>query len=159
MKKRSKYRPKGIIADPLSWVLSGMKTVSKVPEAGLNLTIKNHSALESAVKGVATKHEIDVLVGAINVAEALCIMGIGEDWLQEVLAASNALHSMASRGVSENHFIFTGLEMTAVKMAMEIHDVQLENCTVKQLEKAVDIVNKTVAAGKARKIEDGVPQV
>lgn len=153
MKKRSKYRPKGVRLDPVSWVISGLKTVADVPGAGLTVILKNHSALDSAVKGVANRDEIDVLVNAINAAEALCFMGIGEDWKDEILEASEALLNMAKRGVKNDHYIFTGPEMNAVKLAIEIHDLQLKNCTVQQLEKAIDIIGDIIKKGKAKRIE------
>jgi hypothetical protein len=42
--------------------------------------------------------------------------------------------------------------MSIVKQMMELHDRQLEECTVKQMEEALDVVNEFIRLGKARKI-------
>jgi hypothetical protein len=80
-------------------------------------------------------------------------MGIGVDWLDELLEAQNALNSMATRGVSGKSFLFTGPEMKLVKVALAVHDEQLKVCTVKELEKALDIVEDFIRLGKAKKIK------
>jgi hypothetical protein len=154
VRKKSKYRPKGVFPDPLAWVLSGMKTVATVPEAGVNLQLKNHSALESALRGQATRNDIDILIGAYNVAEAFARMGIGQDWAVEIKAAQDAIFHMGRKCADTNNFIFTGPEMNAVKMGMEIHDRQLEAATVRQLEQALSIVGKEIKSGKARPIKE-----
>ena len=40
----------------------------------------------------------------------------------------------------------------AINEAYEVHDAQLEVCTIAQLEKALDIVNAEIKARKARVI-------
>lgn len=52
MRKRSKYRPKGVIFDTMNHVLSGMKIVGAIG-AGTTLKIKNHDALDKVRRGVA----------------------------------------------------------------------------------------------------------
>jgi hypothetical protein len=153
MRKRSKYRPKGVRLDPLSYVISGLAIVNDVPDAGISLKIKNHGALAAVVQGHATRDDIDVLIAALNMTEAFCIMGIGGDWRTEVREALDALHAMSVRGLKTGRFILTGLEMKAINLAMDVHDAQLEAATVRQLEQAIDIVVKTIKAGKARRIE------
>ena len=49
-------------------------------------------------------------------------------------------------------FIATGAQLTAINQAMAIHDVQMEVATVIDIEKAEDLVNKIVLAGKARPV-------
>ena len=46
MRKKSKYRPKNVRTDNLNWILSGMKKVGTLPEAGVSLKLKNHEALD-----------------------------------------------------------------------------------------------------------------
>jgi len=40
MRKRSKYRPKGVVLDVMTYVKSGIQTVASVPEAGVNLRLR-----------------------------------------------------------------------------------------------------------------------
>lgn len=153
MRKRSRYKPKGVRLDAVAWVISGMHVVNDVPDAGISLKIKNHGALAAVVQGKAERDDIDVLIAALNMTEAFCIMGIGGDWRTEVRAALDCLHDMSVRGLTTGRFVLTGVEMKAINLAMEVHDAQLETATVRQLEQAIDIVTKTIKAGKARRIE------
>lgn len=153
MRKRSKYRPKGVRLDPIRYILEGMKPMSQHP-AVLDLRIKNHGAMTAVVKGTATRDDIDVLISALNMAEALVLVNpdLGSDWRGEISAAQDALYTMARRGADKNRFLFTGPEMKAMNTAMDIHDAQIDKATVAQLEQAIDIVTKTIMHRKARPI-------
>lgn len=154
MRKRSKYKPKGVRLDVVRYVVEGMKPMAQHP-AVLDLRIKNHAAMTAVVKGMATRGDIDVLIAALNMAEALVLVKaeLGSDWRGEINAAQDALYAMAKRGVDNNNrFIFTGPEMKTMNLAMEIHDAQIEKATVAQLEQAIDIVTKTIKNHKARPI-------
>ena len=61
MKKKSKYKPKGIRLDSLNWVLAGMKSVSEVGDALVILKARNHSALTEVVQGRGNRDQIDIL--------------------------------------------------------------------------------------------------
>jgi hypothetical protein len=151
MRKRSKYRPKALIPDPLSYVLGGMKKVGSI-SAGTDLMIKNHSCLDAIRRGEATRDDIDVVIAALNMTEALALMRIGEDWQVEIRAAQDALYAVGSRGAETGKFILRGPELNSLNLGMEIHDAQLAVCTVAELEKAIDLVRKTIVAKKARPI-------
>ena len=152
MRKRSKYRPKGVRLDVMAWVKSGLMPINDVPHAAVNLRIRNHSALAAVTQGKATKDDIDDLVGAVNVTEALAMLGKGKDWADEIRAGQEAVLAMARRGLERGRFLFTGPELTAVNLAMEIHDAQLDACNVQELEQALDLVEKTIKHRKARVI-------
>ena len=151
MRKRSKYRPKGLIVDTMRHVMSGMKKVGSI-SAGTTLKIKNHTALESMRRGVGTRDDIDVLIGAFNITEALAMMRIGDDWKNEIRAAQDALLAVGRRGAETGKFILRGPELTHFNLAMEIHDAQLDACTVSELEKAIDIVTAIILSKGARAI-------
>jgi hypothetical protein len=152
MRKRSKYKPKGVRLDALNWVLSGLKPVSQVGDALVILKAKNHSALTEVVQGRGNRDQIDVLIAALNMCEAYAIHGKGSDWLPEIKEAQDALYEMAKRGLESDKFLFRGPEMQAVNLAMEIHDAQLEESTVKQLEDMSDFVTKQIILKRARPI-------
>jgi len=152
MKKKSKYKPKGIRLDALNWVLSGLKPVSQVGDALLVLKAKNHSALTEVVQGRGNRDQIDVLIAALNMCEAYAIHGKGKDWLPEIKEAQDAIYEMASRGLEKEKFLFRGPEMQAVNLAMDVHDAQLEESTVKQLEEMSDFVTKQIILKRARPI-------
>lgn len=152
MRKRSKYRPKPIIPDTMTWVRAGMKKVDEI-SAGTTLKIRNHDAMNSLRLGQATRREIDAIIDSMNVAEALADRGIGEDWKSEIRAAQDALLTLARRGVANGmRFIAKGEELTALNLCMEVHDAQLEVVTVKQLETAMNDVMERLRLKKMRPI-------
>lgn len=156
MRKRSKYRPKAQLTDPLNWVLSGMKPVLAAKDVMDNVRIKNHLALRCVVEGTATRKDMDVLIEAFNITEALCRVdaSLGRDWSAEIKAGQDALLAMGRRGIAKgDRFLFTGPELSAANTVMEIHDAQLERCTVSQMEKAIHEVVKDVLHKKARPIK------
>lgn len=152
MKKRSKYKPKGVRVDAVNWVLAGLKPISSVGDALVVLKAKNHSALTEVVQGRGNRDQIDVLISAMNMCEAYAIHGIGEDWKPEIKEAQDALYNMARRGLEKGKFLFTGPEMKAVNLAMDIHDAQLDESTVAMMEKMTDYVTKQIILKKARAI-------
>ena len=154
MRKRSKYKPKGVRLDNMTWVQAGLKRVDEI-SAGATLKILNHDAMNTLRLGSATKVEIDAIISALNIAEALARRGVGSDWLPELRIAQDALLTLARRGL-KSRFIVRGDELTALNLAMEIHDAQLEAVTVKQLETAMGDVIETVRLKKARSIVETV---
>jgi hypothetical protein len=135
----------------MNYVLSGMKVVGQV-SAGTTLKIKNHAALESIRTGLGTRDDIDILICAFNITEALAMMRIGDDWKDEIRAAQDALWAVGRRGAETGKFILRGPELTTFNLAMEIHDAQLDACTVAELEKAIDVVETIVKNKRARVI-------
>jgi hypothetical protein len=153
MKKRSKYRPRVMLQNPLEFVLSGMKPVRDLPGIFLDVQLKNRAALEQIRMGQATKDDIDMLIGAFNIAEALAINGLGYDWKDEINAAQNDLLELARKGVERNmRFIMTAKQWESLKLVMDLHEEQLAQATVYDIEKANDFVLKVIAQGKARAI-------
>jgi len=156
MRKRSKYRPKPIITDTMTWVRAGMKRVDEV-SASATIKIRNHDAMNTLRLGSASRRDIDVIIDAMNVAEALAKRGFGSDWLPELQDAQNKLLGLARRGVTNgDRFIVRGDELTALNMAMEIHDAQLEAVTVKDLETAMNDVMENLRLKKMRSILETV---
>jgi hypothetical protein len=154
VRKQSKYRPKGVRLDAVNWVLSGMRPVRLHDEATM-LRVKNHAAMKDMVEGHADRNTVDVLIAAMNMTEALSLVRdeLGADWRPEITAAQEALFTMAQRGVNKNNtFRFTGPELTAMNIAMEIHDAQIDHCTIQELEKAMDLIQQTIRNKKARAI-------
>lgn len=154
MRKKSKYKPHGVRLDNISWIIAGMKKVGTLPTAGVALKLKNHEALDSILTGVGTKDHVDVLIAAVNMSEALIRVRdeLGVDWANEIKAAQDAIYSMGKRGVERGSFGFTGPEMNAMKFFMDLHDAQLDECTVQEMERALFIVSEEIRLKKARPI-------
>jgi len=139
MRKRSKYRPKGVRTDPMGYVLESITPVAAHGSVLIDLKLKNHAALATTTQGKATRPTIDVLIAALNMTEALYEMGFGdvEEHGPLVKAGMQALRSLGSRGAESGRFVMRSDEMAALNEAMELHDAQLEVITVKDMEKAL----------------------
>lgn len=152
-RKKSKYKPKGVRLDAITWVINGFRNISETGDAVLHLKIKNHESIEALRKGEATRLDIDTIIGAFNIAEALARMKIGDDYAKEIKAGQDALLDVAKRGVSrDDKFILKSQEMQAINLTMEVHDAQLEITTIGELERAMEIVAKEIKMRKARSV-------
>jgi len=140
MRKRSKYRPKPVLLNPLGYVLEGLEPVRSHTSHATKLKIINHLALSNLTQGKADRHDIDVLINMVNIVEALYRLGFGEEYAQEVQEGLEALHSVAVRGKDNNRFILKAGEMNALNVICELHDAQLEVITIKDLDKAIALV-------------------
>lgn len=149
MRKRSKYRPKPVRVDAIEYVISGIKPLTSVGSYFIDLKIKNHHALAQMTQGQATRSDVEILVAALNMAEALAMLKVGNDWMAEIEAGQAALRSMLIRANDKRKFLFTGPELNAVNLANDVHDAQLEAATVAQLEKAIGIVTRVCKSGGA----------
>ena len=150
MRKKSKYKPKGVRLDTMNWVVTGMTKVSAKESEYVTMHLKNMSALDSLAKGTANKKEIDIVIGVINVAEALCELGVESEYHQIVLNASSAIYDVCKRSFEINdRFICRGEELSAIKLGYEVHNAQLEITTIGMLDKALDVIDKTIRSQKA----------
>ena len=154
MRKKSKYRPKGVRLDAVTWVLAGIKPFNEI-SYGVTLRIRNHDAMDKLRKGEADKEDIDTLIGAFNMCEGYMRLrpDLGRDWADEIRAGQDALLAVARRGVEANRFVLKAEELKAMNLVMEIHDAQLDNTTVNDMEKAMDIVNQDHRHKKVRYIK------
>ena len=140
MRKKSKYRPKPVLQDPLGYVLESITPVSQHDSYLVDLKIKNHGAMTALTRGVATRQDIDVLIPAVNIVEALYRMGFGRDYFPEVRAGLDALFEVGVRGAESGRFVLKASEMDALNVVMELHDAQLEVITVRDMDKAIALV-------------------
>lgn len=140
MRKRSKYRPKGLIYDVMGYVMESMTPVEKHGSYLLDLRIKNHAALTALTQGKATKEDVDVLIASFNVTEALYRMGFGVEYGQIIAKAQDTLRAVGRRGMEMGRFILRAEEMQALNLLMELHDAQMEVVTVKDIEQAIKLV-------------------
>jgi len=151
VRKRSSYRPKPQLPNPVAWIINGFKPVT---QAGIvNVQIKNHNAIDALRKGVADREDIDTIIEALNIAEALQRLGIGDEYKDELRGAQDALYAVSRRGIDrEYRFVLKAQELTAINLGMEIHDAQMEVTTVEQMEKAMGIVILEIKNRRARVI-------
>ena len=153
MRKKSKYKPKGVRLDVMSWVQSGLKPFNAI-EYGVGVRIKNHDALKNLSRGEAKQADITTLVDALNMTEGFVRLrqDLGADWLNEIRAAQDALFDVVQRGVKTQRYVCKAVELTAINLALDIHDSQLDGASVRDVEDCLDIVNSVIKNKRARKI-------
>lgn len=153
MRKRSKYRPKGVLQNPLGYVLEGFTPVTQHDSFAIDLRTKNHWALAELTQGRATRPDLDVLINALNMTEALCRLGLGDDYEAVIKAGLQALRSVGGRGLATGRFVLKSDEMNALNQAMELHDAQLDIATIRDIEKAIRLVQTEFRLKKATPIK------
>ena len=155
MRKKSSYKPRHIRVNTMAYVTEGIAPVSSRTSFYTTLNLKNMSALDSLGKGIATKLEADVVIEALNVCEAYCMMNVGREYRQDVLNALSALQDVCVRSLtSDGKFICQGNEFELIKAGFEVHTAQLEVATVGSLEAAIKLVFSTLKAKRAKVIQD-----
>lgn len=142
MRKRSKYRPKPVLQNPLGYVLESLTPIAKHDSVLVELKVKNHYAMAMLTQGKANRKDIDVLIASVNMTEALFRLGFGTDYRTVIDAGLSALLAVAVRGKDTDRFILRSEEMKALNEVMELHDAQLDICTVKDIENGIKIVNR-----------------
>lgn len=140
MRKRSKYRPKPVLANPLGYVLESMTPVTKHDNFLLDLKIKNSEAMVALMQGHATKADMDILIAMSNVTEALHQMGFGAEYQDVCVGGRAAILSVISRAGKHGRFTPTGPEIQLLNLLMELHDAQMDVITVRDIEKALALV-------------------
>lgn len=144
---------------PLGYVMNGFLPVSVLTDQVRDIQLSAHAALDEMRAGRGTRSHADKVVGVLNMAEALARINpeLGADWREEIRAGQDALLAMLVRGVrNDDRFIFTGPELTAVNLVMEIHDAQLERCTIETMQRALKLVMRERQASKTRRVMEEV---
>lgn len=152
MRKRSKYRPKPIITDPITYTIASVQPITKYGTHTLDLKIKNHSAMNALLYGTATRQDMDTLISMTNVCEALYRLGFGREYKDVVNKGLNALYEIGTRGYLSNKFSCKLSEIADMNELMELHDAQIDVVTVRDMEKALALVQQEFKLRKMRKL-------
>ena len=140
--RNKKYRPKGVNSNVLS-IFGGMGDAHR--EHLRRIQTLNHMAMVDMVQGRGTREQWNRIVGAINIANVMCEMGIGDEFRAATLAARDALLDLGKRAVrNADRFVCTGDELTAINNALDCHDAQLENVRAIDVDRAADEVARRV---------------
>lgn len=153
MRKRSKYKPRAVLANPVAYVLEGLTPVAAHDSYLVDLKIKNHGAMAALTRGQATRADMDILIAMSNMIEALWTLGFGKDYTEIMCAGQAALIEVGRRGLTSGKFILRASEMTALNELMELHDAQMDVVTVGDIERGIAVIRKREAAGKIHRIK------
>jgi hypothetical protein len=136
----------------LGYVLESIKPVAQHEQYLVELKIKNHLAMTTLTRGEATRSDIDTLIASVNIVEALYRLGFGREYADVVRDGLDALRSVGKRGAESGRCILKADEMNALNLVMELHDAQMELITIKDMDKAIDLVKEEHRLRKARPI-------
>ena len=137
MRKRSGYQPKPVRPDAHEHLINGFLPLRAATNEVMRLRVINHGAMERVVSGKATRAEAVDLRNVFITARSLAEIGVGSDYLDEFKAAQMAVIALILRGQASGKYLFTGPELTAVNLGMEVHDLQMDNCTIEVFEQAI----------------------
>lgn len=142
MRKRSSYRPKRVLLNPVGYVLESLSPVTSHASFMLDLKIKNHGSMDALTKGVAKSADIDSLISMVNMTEAFARLGFGQEYSEVVRDGLQALRDVGKRGVTTGSFVLKAHEMNALNSVMELHDAQMEVVTLGDMDKAIALVQE-----------------
>lgn len=140
MRKKSSYKPRAKIPNPIAFVLTNVSTLSSERSFEITMRASNYAAIDEIAMGRGTSEHLRVLVDAFNMAFVLAKRGKGKDYLPEIGNAQQALHQLAERSTRIGRYTLTGLELSAIRRGLEIHDSQLDEVSIGELGSAVDYI-------------------
>jgi hypothetical protein len=154
VKRNKKYRPRPVLRDPLGYVVEGMTLIPKYDQYMVDLNIKNHASMTNLTQGRADKADINRLISMANMAEALYRNGFGKEYAPVLRAGIDALYEVAKRGADSKKFVLRAAEMDAINTLLELHDAQLEIITVKDVDRALNLVHEELRNKRAKRIPE-----
>lgn len=146
-KPRKKYRPKAPIADPVGFVLEGLRPLRQQGNYLLNLKVVNHGAMRQLIRGLASLDDLNSLMAMSNATVALISLGIGREYADVAERGVAALRAVVDRATVNVRVTLYAHEITALNEYMELHDAQLDAITVADLSRAIDIANARTLPG------------
>lgn len=155
MRKRSKYRPKPQLANPIDYVLESIKPVKDHDDYLLNIKLLATNAFAELSTGTAQKDHVDKLVAAHNIVQSLMHLGYGSQFEAWTDRSKDALVAICERSKKLGRYVATGPELQALRDLLELHDSQMECITVKDMERANAHARKIQNSNKATKLYAG----
>ena len=149
MRKRSKYRPKGVLLNPMNYVRDGFAPMTAHADQLVTLRLKNHAAMLALLQGEAGASHMSMLITMYNITEALHKMGFGKEYAEEVTAGRQTLMDIVRRSHKVGKYVPTGPEIAVLNTLLELHDAQMEIVTVREMDTAIKLAQKEITSGRA----------
>lgn len=142
-----KYVPKSVLADPLSWARAGVYLIPTHIKQDLKAHIEQAYTLMA--QGKADRDVWCTLMQSLNIGEELCRLRICNDRWPEIDAAQNSLVDIAKRMLDGNATC-KGAELTIIREGLDMHRIQINECTQAEFSKSVkQVMNRTKSAKAA----------
>jgi hypothetical protein len=154
MRKRSKYKPKPVLANPLGYVIESATPLIEHETYVVDWQLRNNSAFEKLLKGLADKKDINTLVAARNITEGLMVTLKGTDTDGTLARSAVALIDLCDRGNAGKSLVMKAEEIQAMRDMMQLHDELLEVVTVRQFERALEYTKNEIKVGRASQLKE-----
>ena len=154
MRKRSAYRPRQVLQNPLAFVLENITPITQHENYLLDLQLKNSSAMQNLLQGRADKRDMNTLIAMSNITELLQEMSFGKGYENVCVDGREALIGIIMRAVKIKRFTPTGAEIQALNTLMELHDAQMDVITVKDMDDAIKLGKTKISNKKATVLPD-----
>ena len=146
MKKSSKRTPRPVKATAFLSVINGFKPLSQ--EDKQYLFKKAISSINSMQFGVnLSAADFTCISDMLNISLLLAEKNIGREYLAEMYEAREAMQEVKQRYIKTSALGFKGAELQAVKVALTIHQAQIDICTLKEFSDAFDEQERRIKAG------------
>lgn len=152
--KRKKFVSKWMRVNTLELVADRVKPIESQGTWLLERRLKQSEALASLMKGDANRAHISDLIAMHNMAVALQKYKTGDEYRDITNRSADAFVELTKRASKLGRYVATGPEITVLKELYELHDAQLEACTVGQVDEAYRYTIRclTTARGSATKL-------
>ena len=130
MRKRSKYRPKISVQNPVALAISKVTPLTKAVDDNAILRTAARLAYTLLKTGKAGRQEIADLCDYSNCGQSLKEAGKGTDYAAELLAGADALEAVIKRKREHGTYICTAPQLSAIAVMLDVVDAQLDASTV-----------------------------
>jgi hypothetical protein len=140
---RKKFVSKWAKVNTLELVADRIKPVSKQGSWMLDRMLKASAGLASLVHGNANREHMNDIVACHNMTWALQRHRVGEDYDAMTDASEKAIRGITDRFKTLGRYVATGPEIKALQDILELHQAQLDICTVGQVDEAYEYAKRT----------------
>ena len=140
--KKKKFVSKWLKVNTLELVADRIKPVSAQGSWMLDRQLKASAGLESLMHGTANRENLNDIVACHNMTWALQRHQIGTEYLAITTASEAALRSITDRFGRVGKLAANGPEIKALQDLLELHQAQMEVCTVGQMQTAYEYASR-----------------
>ena len=130
MRKRSKYRPKLSVQNPIALALAKVTPLTRATDDNAILRTAARLAYTLLRAGKAGRQEIADLCDYSNAGQSLKEMGKGAEYTAELLAGADALEAVLKRKRVHGNYVCTAQQLGAIAVMLDVVDAQLDASSV-----------------------------
>lgn len=145
MRKRSSYRPRPVMRDPISYVIKGFSPMTA--DQQIAVAVQQHSAMHALTHGTGTTHDWEIVCELLNTAIALD-QTVYESAYKLVIQLGMTAHAKCAKRYQQGKsFGYSGNELAAVNDAIAVHREQLKLSTMAEIGVALRVVEHAKRQG------------